>query len=134
MYSPTPSRWARLTLFVSEYPLAITAFWLFEQAGWGGVVHLWPGVIGTVVLSALMVSRIRYEKFPELGERGTRNRVKWVITGIAVAAIIVDPPRMGLTVAVLYAGYGPLAALFRPAGPIGSGSKTADAEGGTEGG
>ncbi len=93
--------------------LAVVAFWLFEYDRLGGLTHIGIATAGMIVLALLMVSRIAYEKFPELGEGGTRNRVKWVVTAVAVIAIALDPPRAGLAVVLLYLAHGPLAVLIR---------------------
>jgi len=92
--------------------LLVAAWWLFtrelDQEG------LFPaGAVGAMSVTALlMVSRLPYDKFPELGGWGRREQVKRVISALAVTAIAVRPALVGLPVALLYTLSGPVAALL----------------------
>jgi CDP-diacylglycerol--serine O-phosphatidyltransferase len=88
--------------------LAIAAFWLFEMHLWGGVVHAEAAFLLVILCSLLMISRIEYEKFPELGRRDRRNTLKWWIAGGAILLIVVRPALTGLPIALLYIAHGPL--------------------------
>lgn len=98
--------------------LAIVAFWLFENHIWGGVVHPEAAYLLVILCSLLMISRIEYEKFPELGRRDRRNTLKWWIAGGAILLIAVRPALTGLPIALLYIAHGPLKIVPRlvPAG------------------
>lgn len=95
--------------------LTIAAFWLFEEAIWGGLEHPSAAYVIICVCSLLMVSRIEYEKFPELGRHDRRNRVKWWIATAAIVTIVIKPALVGFTIALLYLGHGPVLALFHTA-------------------
>jgi len=101
--------------------LAIAAFWLFENAVWGKTLHSAAAFILVFVCSFLMISRIKYEKFPEFGLRERRNTVKWWIAASVILFIIIKPTLTGFPVALLYLGHGPLRALMnkKPAGILG---------------
>ncbi len=91
--------------------LALVALWLFENELWQGMEHLAAAWILFVICSVLMVSRLPFEKFPELGRSDRRTNVKWWLTAGIVAMIVVKPTLVGLPVAVLYLAHGPLVAI-----------------------
>lgn len=93
--------------------LAIAAFWLFENAIWGRMLHSAAAFVLVCVCSFLMISRMEYEKFPEFGLRERRNTVKWWIAAAAILFIIIKPTLTGFPVALLYLGHGPLRALTK---------------------
>lgn len=93
--------------------LTLAAFWLFEHAVRGGLEDSGAAIVLVLICSALMVSRIVFDKFPEFGLRDRRNQVKWVIVTFCVAAIAVKATLTGLPIALLYAAHGPLGALLR---------------------
>jgi phosphatidylserine synthase len=92
--------------------LVIASFWLFEYTIWGGMIHPLTAYAVISVCAVLMVTRIRYEKFPEFGRHDKRNRLKWWIASTTIAIIAIKPAIVGFPVAVLYLGHGPALALF----------------------
>jgi len=92
--------------------LTIAAFWLFEEAIWGTMEHPLAAYAMMCACSLLMVSRIEYEKFPELGRHDKRNRTKWWIAAAAILIIGIKPALAGLSIALLYLCHGPVLALF----------------------
>ncbi|MFC1628938.1 CDP-alcohol phosphatidyltransferase family protein [Gemmatimonadota bacterium] len=91
--------------------LALVALWLFENELWQAMKHLTAAWIFFVLCSILMVSRLPFEKFPELGRSDRRTNMKWRLTAGIVALIAVKPTLVGLPVALLYLAHGPLAAV-----------------------
>ncbi|MFC1499871.1 CDP-alcohol phosphatidyltransferase family protein [Candidatus Zixiibacteriota bacterium] len=91
--------------------LALVALWLFENELWQGLHHLPVAWILFLVCSVLMVSRLPFEKFPELGRSDRRTIVKWRLTAGIVALLGIKPTLVGLPVALLYLAHGPLAAI-----------------------
>jgi CDP-diacylglycerol--serine O-phosphatidyltransferase len=91
--------------------LLLCAWWLFGQET--GLGRTFPFGAGLLMVSgaALMVSRIPYEKFPELGGTTPRERVKWALSALVVTAIALRPALVGLPVALLYTASGPFNAL-----------------------
>jgi CDP-diacylglycerol--serine O-phosphatidyltransferase len=73
----------------------------------------------TVVAALLMVSRIRYNSFKgERGPRGERVPFFAIVLALAVIiALVLDPPKMLLAAAALYALSGPVAWLWRRRAP-----------------
>jgi len=108
-----PARGSFTGMPITAAGLALTAFWLFESATRGDVVHTLPGLALMMTCSLLMVSRIVYDKFPEFGLNDRRNNMKWGIAAGAVLAIAANPPVAGLGVALLYAAHGPIRAGYR---------------------
>ncbi len=91
--------------------LALVALWLFENDLWQGMEHLAAAWILFAICSVLMVSRLPFEKFPELGRSDRRTNMKWRLTAGIVALIVVKPTLVGLPVALLYLAHGPLVAI-----------------------
>ncbi len=102
--------------------LLLCAGWLFaHETGLGRFFPVGAGLL-MVIGAALMVSRIPYEKFPELGGTTPRERVKWGVSALVVTAIALRPSLVGLPVALLYAASGPFTALRNAARmPVGEG-------------
>ncbi len=92
--------------------LALVALWLFQKNIWQGLEHPVAVWILLALCAALMLSRLPFEKFPELGRHDRRTKIKWRLTAGIVLVIIIDPALMGLPVALLYAAHGPVGALF----------------------
>jgi CDP-diacylglycerol--serine O-phosphatidyltransferase len=93
--------------------LTLAAFWLFEHAVRGGLQDSAVAIGLVLICSALMISRIVFDKFPEFGLRDRRNQIKWVIVTFCVAAIAVKATLTGLPIALLYVAHGPIRALAR---------------------
>ena len=91
--------------------LLICAWWLFSHETGQGAFFPAGAALLMAAGALLMVSRIRYEKFPELGRTTPRERVKWAVSALAVTAIALHPALLGLPVALLYTASGPFNAL-----------------------
>ena len=89
--------------------------WTCVDLGWQGVALRHAAMVVTVVAGLLMVSRIRYNSFK--GARGPQGeRVPFVAIVLVIAALIalvIDPPKVLLGAAVLYASSGPVGWLWR---------------------
>jgi len=94
--------------------LALVALWLFQEKIWQGLEYPIAAWIVLSLCAALMLSRIPFEKFPELGRYDRRTKIKWRLTAGIVAVILIDPALTGLPVALLYTAHGPVGALFGP--------------------
>jgi CDP-diacylglycerol--serine O-phosphatidyltransferase len=92
--------------------LALVALWLFQAKIWQGLEYPAAAWALLVLCAVLMLSRLPFEKFPELGRYDRRTKVKWRLTAGIVMVILIDPALMGLPVALLYAAHGPAGALF----------------------
>lgn len=82
--------------------------WALAKSGVDGESVAWIMVVVVPLVGALMVSPVRYYSFKDLSDRG---RVPFVVLLAAVAVIAVialDPPRVLLGMAVLYALSGPV--------------------------
>ena len=95
--------------------LALVALWLFENELWQGMEHLTAAWVLLVLCSVLMVSRLPFEKFPELGRSDRRTNMKWRLTAGIVVLLVIKPTLVGLPVALLYLAHGPLMAITRSA-------------------
>jgi CDP-diacylglycerol--serine O-phosphatidyltransferase len=90
--------------------------WTAHDLGWSGreLRHLALGV--TVAAGLLMVSRIRYTSFKGSGQGPRADRVPFFAIVVALAvivALVLDPPKVLFTAAVLYALSGPAQWLWR---------------------
>ena len=89
--------------------------WTMHDFGLSGTDYRYAAVGVTVSAALLMVSRIRYTSFKG-GSGPKADRVPFFALLIAVAALValvIDPPRVLLAVAVLYALSGPVLWLRR---------------------
>jgi len=94
--------------------------WTAHDLGWTGreLRHVALGV--TVAAGLLMVSRIRYTSFKGSGTGPKADRVPFFAIVIALAviiALVLDPPKVLLAAAVLYALSGPVQWLWRRRSP-----------------
>lgn len=90
--------------------------WSCNEFGLNGGQLRYVAVAMTVVAGLLMVSRIRYSSFKSSGRGPGAERVPFVTIIAAVIvliALVIDPPRVLLAAAVLYALSGPVAWLWR---------------------
>lgn len=93
--------------------------WTCDDLGLDGVQLRHLAIVVTVVAALLMVSRIRYNSFK--GARGPKgDRVPFFAIVILLAiliALVIDPPKVLLAAASLYALSGPVMWLRRRVGP-----------------
>ncbi len=90
--------------------------WSCNDFGLNGGQLRYVALAMTVVAGLLMVSRIRYSSFKGSGRGPNAERVPFVTIIIAVIvliALVIDPPRVLLAAAVLYALSGPGTWLWR---------------------
>ncbi len=90
--------------------------WSCNEFGLNGGQLRYVAVALAVVAGLLMVSRIRYTSFKGSGRGPRAERVPFVTIIVAVIvliALVIDPPRVLLAAAVLYALSGPVAWLWR---------------------
>jgi CDP-diacylglycerol--serine O-phosphatidyltransferase len=94
----SPSSAALMTGFV----------WSMSDFGYSGVEFRYLATALTVACGLLMVSRLRYTSFK--GDKKNERVPFWVMLLIVgfLVALLIDPPRVLLTVAVAYALSGPL--------------------------
>ena len=100
----------------SSAALMMSFVWTMSDFGFAGEQLRYGAVALTVACGLLMVSRIRYTSFkggpkPDAPDGPKSERVPfWVMLLVVgfLVALLVDPPRVLLTVAVLYASSGPL--------------------------
>jgi CDP-diacylglycerol--serine O-phosphatidyltransferase len=94
--------------------------WTAHDLGWTGrdLRHAALGV--TVAAGLLMVSRIRYTSFKGSGQGPRAERVPFFAIVVALAviiALVLDPPKVLLAAALLYALSGPVQWLWRRRSP-----------------
>jgi len=85
--------------------------WVCHDLGLQGAELRYPALAVTVVAALLMVSRIRYNSFKGSGSGPKSDRVPFAAMLLALAvlvALVLDPPKMLLAVALIYALSGPL--------------------------
>lgn len=90
--------------------------WTCHDLGLVGGQLRYFAVAVTVVAGLLMVSRVRYTSFKGGGRGPRADRVPFVailVALVALIALVIDPPRVLLAVAVLYALSGPATWLWR---------------------
>ena len=100
--------------------LIASFIWTFHDLGWSGPQMRYAALAVSVIAGLLMVSRIRYNSFKGSGSGPKADRVPFVAIVIALAALIalwIDPPRVLLLVAVVYALSGPAQWLRRRKSP-----------------
>jgi CDP-diacylglycerol--serine O-phosphatidyltransferase len=93
--------------------------WTMHDFGLSGTQYRYAAVAVTICAALLMVSRIRYTSFKG-GSGPKSDRVPFFALLIAVAALValvIDPPRVLLAAAVLYALSGPVLAVRRRRSP-----------------
>lgn len=94
--------------------------WTMHDFGLSGADYRYAAVAVTVCAALLMVSRIRYTSFKG-GSGPKSDRVPFFALLIAVAALValvIDPPRVLLAAAVLYALSGPVVGMRRRRAPV----------------
>ena len=94
--------------------------WTAHDLGWTGTELRRLALGVTLVAGLLMVSRIRYTSFKGSGQGPRADRVPFFAIVVALAvivALVLDPPKVLLTVAVLYALSGPVQWLWRRRSP-----------------
>ena len=84
--------------------------WTFQDLGFSGAELRYVAGGLTVAAGLLMVSRVRYSSFKGSGgPRGERVPFAAIVVAVAVLiALVLDPPRVLLAAAVLYALSGPV--------------------------
>jgi CDP-diacylglycerol--serine O-phosphatidyltransferase len=90
--------------------------WTCHDMGLAGADLRYGALAVTVVAGLLMVSRIRYSSFKGSGQGPRADRVPFVAIVMALVvliALVLDPPRVLLAAAVLYALSGPAMWLWR---------------------
>lgn len=90
--------------------------WTMHDTGLAGGDYRYFALVVTVVAALLMVSRIRYSSFKGSGTGPRAERVPFfalIVAVVVLVALVVDPPRVLLAAAVLYALSGPLMWLRR---------------------
>ena len=91
--------------------LVASFVWTMHDSGLDGAANRYLALAVTVVAALLMVSRIRYSSFKGSGSGPRAERVPFVALLVAVVvlvALVIDPPRVLLATAVLYALSGPV--------------------------
>jgi CDP-diacylglycerol--serine O-phosphatidyltransferase len=101
----------------SSAGLMMAFVWTMTDFGIPGEKMRFFALALTAFCALMMVSRVRYTSFK--GEKGTEKVPFWVMLLIVgfLVALMVDPPRVLLTVAVFYALSGPAYWLWRRASP-----------------
>lgn len=97
--------------------------WTMHDSGLDGAANRYLALAVTVVAALLMVSRIRYSSFKGSGSGPRAERVPFVallVALVVLVALVIDPPRVLLAAAVLYALSGPLLWLRRRRAPEGA--------------
>ncbi|MEO6263360.1 MAG: CDP-diacylglycerol--serine O-phosphatidyltransferase, partial [Luteimonas sp.] len=87
-----------------------------DDLGFTGTQLRHAAIAVTVVAALLMVSRIRYNSFKGSGHGPKADRVPFFAIVVALAmliALVIDPPKVLLAAATLYALSGPLLWLRR---------------------
>jgi CDP-diacylglycerol---serine O-phosphatidyltransferase len=99
----------------SSAGLMMAFVWTMDDAGLTGDVMRFAALAMTVFCALMMVSRVRYTSFK--GNKASERVPFWVMVLIVgfLVAVMVDPPRVLLTVAVFYALSGPVSWLVRRA-------------------
>ena len=91
--------------------LVASFVWTFHDLGFSGSELRYAALAVTVVAGLLMVSRIRYSSFKGSSEGPKAERVPFAAIVVAIAvliALVIDPPKVLFTAAVLYAVSGPV--------------------------
>ena len=102
--------------------LVASFVWTFHDLGWSGSELRYAALAVTVVAGLLMVSRVRYSSFKGSGDGPKAERVPFAAIIVAIAvlmALVIDPPKVLFTAAVLYALSGPVSWLRRRHAPTG---------------
>ena len=102
--------------------LVASFVWTFHDLGWSGSELRYAALAVTVVAGLLMVSRVRYSSFKGSGDGPKAERVPFAAMVVAIAvliALVIDPPKLLFTAAVLYALSGPVLWLRRRRAPAG---------------
>ena len=87
--------------------------WALTEAGVSGESVAWMMVVMVPVIGALMVSPVRYYSFKDLSDRGRVPFVVLLIAVMVIAIIALDPAKVLLAIAVLYALSGPVFEVWR---------------------
>ena len=96
--------------------LVASFVWTFHDLGWSGSELRYAALVVTAVAGLLMVSRLRYSSFKGSGDGPKAERVPFAaMLGaiVVLIALVIDPPKLLFTAAVLYALSGPLLWLRR---------------------
>ena len=91
--------------------LVASFVWTFHDLGFSGSELRYAALAVTVVAGLLMVSRIRYSSFKGSSDGPKAERVPFAAIVVAIAvliALVIDPPKVLFTAAVLYAVSGPV--------------------------
>ncbi|MFG1496722.1 CDP-diacylglycerol--serine O-phosphatidyltransferase [Saccharospirillum sp. HFRX-1] len=89
--------------------------WALTKSGVAGESVAWIMVVVVPLVGAMMVSPIRYYSFKDLSDRGRVPFVVLLLSVAVLALIALDPPRVLLGMAVLYALSGPVFEIWRRA-------------------
>ncbi len=81
----------------------VSTIWFFESRGIDAESVAWPMLVLTVVLGALMVSRVRYASFKGGSPRERRVPIAWIFLLLVVLVLLaIDVPAVLFTIGVLY--------------------------------
>ena len=86
----------------------VSTVWFCDSRGLGPEAVAWPMLVFTVLLGALMVSRLRYISFKGGGAR-ERERVPiaWIFVLLVIVVLLaIDLPAVLFTIGLLYVGSG----------------------------
>src|SRR6056297_190910 len=84
----------------------VSTIWLCETRGIGPEAVAWPMLVLTVLLGALMVSRLRYFSFKSGGGR-ERVPIAWIFVLLVVIVLLaIDLPAVLFTIGVVYVSSG----------------------------
>ncbi len=93
--------------------LVCSMVWLATELEVGGFLALVGSTIITVAAGALMVSRLAYYSFKELGPRGRISFAYVFIMPLVFVLIALDPPTVCFVIALIYALSGIVMGLWR---------------------
>ncbi len=97
----------------SAAALVVNMVWLATAQQWGGTLALAVAFTVTVAAALLMVSRLAYYSFKELGPRGRISFTYAILIPLVFILIAIDPPLVLFGMAVAYAGSALLFAAWR---------------------
>ncbi len=87
--------------------------WVGDSLGHAGQDLAFLALAVTVTAGLLMVSRFSYYSFKDIGGRNKVPFLALLVPVLVLVMISIDPPVVLFSLAVLYAGSGPVLALFR---------------------
>ena len=93
--------------------IMVGVVWVGQDLGYQGKELIILALIITVLCGLLMVSRFSYYSFKELGGQQKVPFATMVIVVIVLVCVVIDPPKVLLTFALVYMLSAPVIALFR---------------------